>query len=147
MIGKADNLVALGRKDPAQIDAALAVFDELVRTPNTPAVWCNQALYKKAKALEQINRGADALAAFYDVLDRASHAGPSAQGSTEREYFWFYKAGFDAARIFEQRSDWRAAIGVYEKMPEVEGPRAEDARARTKQLGPEHGSPWECTAQ
>jgi outer membrane protein assembly factor BamD (BamD/ComL family) len=133
MIGKGDSLVALGRDDPKQIDAALSVFDELARTVDASAAWQNQALYKKAKALEQLNRNGDALTTYYDVLDRATREGPPNQ-SAEREYFWFYKAGFDAARIFEQLADWRSAIGIYEKMARLAGPRAEAARREANKI-------------
>ena len=46
----------------------------------------------------------------------------------------FYKAGFDAARVFEQVADWRSAIGVYEKMAKVAGPRAEAARSEANKI-------------
>ena len=124
--GKGDNLLVLGRKDPAQTTAAIAVFEQLAAQPGVTPVWRNQALYKKAKAFEQLGKTAEALAAYYDVLDKS--AGP------EREYFWYYKAGFDAARIFEQQQQWKSAIGTYEKMARLEGPRTTEAMARVKQL-------------
>ena len=135
---KADSLLALGRKDPKQFDAAIATFDELAQLAGVPPAWRNQALYKKAKALEQLARVPEALTTFYDVLDRTAREAAAADGAPEREYVWFYKAGFDAARIFEQRADWKAAIGIYEKMAKLPGPRADEARARTKQLRLEH---------
>ena len=67
------------------------------------------------------------------MLDRATRESPPAQAA-EREYFWFYKAGFDAARVFEQVADWRSAIGVYEKMAKVAGPRAEAARSEANKI-------------
>ena len=138
MIGKGDNLLALGRKDAKQIEKALAVFDELARTADAPAAWRNQALYKKAKALEQINRNPEAIATFYDVLDHTVRQPASAAGAADREFFWYYKAGFDAARIFEQQANWRSAIGIYEKMSAGPGPRAEEARADAKKIRLEH---------
>jgi len=58
--------------------------------------------------------------------------------SGEREYFWLYKAGFDAARLLEQQEEWRSAVGIYEKMADFSGPRSSAARARAKQLRLEH---------
>lgn len=126
LAGKGDNLLALGRKDPAQLEAAIAVFDSLATLEDVPPLWRSQALYKKAKALEQLGRVSEALAAFYDVLDVAASDG--------REFLWFYKAGFEAARIFESQEQWKSAIGIYEKMARVEGPRAAEATQRAKQL-------------
>jgi outer membrane protein assembly factor BamD (BamD/ComL family) len=126
LAGKGDNLLVLGRKDPAQSSVAIATFEQLAAAPDVTPSWRNQALYKKAKALEQLNRTPEALTAYYEVLDRSAGA--------EREYFWYYKAGFDAARLFEQQGQWKSAIGIYEKMAKVDGPRSAEAGARVKQL-------------
>lgn len=126
LAGKGDNLLVLGRKDPAQSSAAIATFEQLAVAPGVTPSWRNQALYKKAKALEQLRRTAEALTTYYEVLDRSVGA--------EREYFWYYKAGFDAARLFEQQQQWKSAIGIYEKMAKVDGPRSAEASARVKQL-------------
>ena len=129
LAGKADNLLALGRRELPKRDRlneALAVLDELAGQSGVPAQWRNQALYKKAKALEQLGQNDQALAAYYDVLEKSAPEG--------REFFWYYKAGFDAAAIFEKQSDWKAAIGIYQKMAAMAGPRASEAKARLTQL-------------
>jgi tetratricopeptide (TPR) repeat protein len=131
---KGNNLAILGRKDPTQLEAALAVYDELASS-DAPAAWRNQALYKKASALELLGRASEALLAYYDVLGRGA--------AEEREYLWYYKAGFEAARMFEANKEWKSAIGVYEKMAALEGPRSVEARSQIKQLRLEHFIPWE----
>ena len=129
LCAKGNSLAALGRTEPKQLEAALLVYDELAASGAPPA-WRNQALYKKAAALEQLGRTPDALTAFYDVLARST--------AGDREYLWYYKAGFDAARIFEAAKEWKSAIGIYEKMASSEGPRAAEARERVKRLRLEH---------
>jgi tetratricopeptide (TPR) repeat protein len=126
LCSKGDNLTALGRKEPAQLDAAVAAYDSLAALPEVTPSWRNQALYKKGRALELLGRQPEALTAYYDVLDKTVAEG--------REFFWFYKAGFDAAHLFEQQSNWKAAIGIYQKMTRIEGPRAAEAKARLSQL-------------
>ncbi len=126
MCSKGDNLREMGRKDPAQFDAAVAVYDALAALPEVTPSWRNQALYKKGLTLVQLGREPEALTAYYDVLDKTVAEG--------REFFWFYKAGFDAAHLFERQENWKAAIGIYQKMAKLEGPRAADARARLNQL-------------
>lgn len=126
---KGDSLATLGRKDPTMIPAALAVFAELA-APEIPAVWRNQALYKSGKVLEQQGRTPEALNAYYDVLAK--------RALEDREFVWFYKAGFEAARIFETEKNWKSAIGIYEKMAAFEGPRAAEAERRVKDLRLEH---------
>ena len=48
------------------------------------------------------------------------------------------RAGFEAAGLFEAGKDWKSAIGIYEKMAAIEGPRGTEARMRVKQLRLEH---------
>ena len=129
LCAKGNSLANLGRTEPKQLEAALLVYDELAASGAPPA-WRNQALYKKAAALEQLGRSQDALTAFYDVLARST--------AEDREYLWYYKAGFDAARVFEAAKEWESAIGIYEKMASSEGPRAAEARERVKRLRLEH---------
>ncbi len=38
------------------------------------------------------------------------------------EWTWFYRAGRDAALLLEKRSQWEAAIAVYEKIAAANGP-------------------------
>jgi outer membrane protein assembly factor BamD (BamD/ComL family) len=124
--GKADNLALLGRKDPAQFEAAIGVYDALAALPEVTPPWRNQALYKKGRTFEQLDRQPEALTAYYDVLDKSAGEG--------REFFWYYKAGFDAAGLFEKQEDWKSAIGIYQKMAKLDGPRAAEAKARLSQL-------------
>lgn len=131
LIGKGNTLAVLGRKDPQQLDAAVAVFAELASMQDASAARRYQALYEKGRALEQLGRKAEAITAFNDALDQ-NLAG------AQREFFWFYKSGFEAARHFEQQSAWPAAIAIYEKMAKIEGPRAAEAQTRAKQLRVEH---------
>jgi tetratricopeptide (TPR) repeat protein len=131
LCGKGDNLRALGGKDPKKLEAARAVFEELAALPGVLPVWRNQALYKKAKTLEQLGRNDEAVDTYYDVLEKSATPG-------EHEYFWYYKAGFDAAHIFEQSAQWKSALGFYEKMAKFGGPRAGEAAAKVRQIRLEH---------
>jgi len=126
LCGKGDNLVLLGRVAPAQLEAAIVVYDSLAALPEVTPAWRNQALYKKGRALEQLKRQPEALTAYYDVLDKSAAEG--------REFFWYYKAGFDAAALFEKQQDWKSAIGIYQKMAQLAGPRTGEAKARLSQL-------------
>jgi len=126
LCGKGDNLVLLGRTAPAQLEAAIDVYDFLATLSEVTPTWRNQALYKKGRALEQLKRQPEALTAYYDVLEKSAAGG--------REFFWYYKAGFDAAALFEKQEDWKSAIGIYQKMAQLAGPRAVEAKARFSQL-------------
>ncbi len=126
LCSKGDNLVLLGRTAPAQLEAAIIVYDFLAALPEVTPDWRNQALYKKGRALEQLKRPPEALTAYYDVLEKSAAEG--------REFFWYYKAGFDAAALLEKQQDWKSAIGIYQKMAQLPGPRTGEAKARLSQL-------------
>ncbi len=130
LAGKGDSFLALGRKEPKYLENAVAVFGQLASESGVPVMWRNQSLYKKAKALELLGRVPECLVAYYDILDSNT--------AESREFLWYYKAGFDAARIFESQGQWKSAIGVYEKMVKLEGPRSDEARAQMRQLRLEH---------
>ena len=130
LMGRADNLVALGRTEPKQLDAAIAAYEQLAAIEGVAPEWRNQAAYKKAKVIQQRDGDDRAFAMLYDILDKTI-TGP-------RETFWFAKAGFDAAALAESRKDWKSAAGVYEKMTALQGPHADQARQRLRKLRLEH---------
>ena len=135
LCGKGDNLLILGRQDAKQLDAAIAAFDQLAALPGVSPVWRNQALFKKGRGLQSLGRSDEALAAWYDVLDKTAPEG--------RDFFWYYKAGFDAADLFRTQQQWKSAVGIYEKMAKIPGPRAAEAKERASQLKLEKFLPWD----
>ena len=83
--------------------------------------------------METLSRQAEALAVYFDILQASAVPGPEGP-----DYTWFYKAGFDAAGSLEAQSQWKSAIGIYEKLANLLGPRSEEARKRVEQLRLEH---------
>lgn len=128
LTGKGDNLVTLGKGDPKQFSAAIATYEQVMSAAGASPSWRNQAAYKKAKVLQQLEKNDEAITVFYDILNKTA----------PRETFWFSKAGFDAAGIAEARREWKSAAGIYDKMAAVPGPHAEQARQRAKTLRLEH---------
>lgn len=128
---KGETLYLEGVNDPKAYEKAVAVFDTLATTPSIALYWRNLALYKKGKSLEKLSRMDEALVAYYDVINPKGD-------STEPEYLWFYRAGFDAAQILEAGEKWDAAVAVYRKLADSSGPRATEAADRMKRLQLEH---------
>ena len=118
--------------DIARLEKALATWEELAALEAQTAMWRNQALYKKAQCLLKLSRDDDALVALFTVLDTQLQPGQSP------EYYWFYTAGFEAGRKLETVQDWRSAIGIYQKLAALGGPRSEEAKNRAQQLRLEH---------
>jgi hypothetical protein len=130
LIEKGKNLYSLGDNDPANYRAAIEVWKQIAAEHPTNPAWRNEALTRIGTALEKTGDLNTAVATYYDVFK------PTAQAPAE--FFWFYKAGFAAARILESTQKWPEAIRVYETLAATDGPRSLEAKNRIKQLRLEH---------
>jgi len=153
LCGKADCLVA-GAGDPgaspspspvpnapgasptpanAPFTTAVQLYDQVANDPDATAPWRDQALYKKGRCLSKQGLYDQALAAYYDVLN------PTTSGTKQApDFFWFEKAGYDAAAMLEAKSQWPGAISILEKVAHAGGPRSAEARKGADQLRLEH---------
>jgi tetratricopeptide (TPR) repeat protein len=124
--GRADALLSMAKRGTIPLAEALAEYEALANQPDVPPLWRNQALHKKAKAVEATHQQ-EALEGFYRVLE--------AQDSVEAgEFFWLFKAGFDAARILEGRQAWKDCVALYERLGRIDGPRSQEAKKRAFQI-------------
>jgi outer membrane protein assembly factor BamD (BamD/ComL family) len=132
LCGKGDIFFELGGSRPENYQRAIEIYDQLASDTKAPIHWRNQAFFKKALCLEKTNDRAGALATFYKVLE------DEARPDRRSELFWYYKAGFNAARLLEDDSKWESAAAVYEKLAAAGGSRSEEAKARLNRLRLEH---------
>jgi outer membrane protein assembly factor BamD (BamD/ComL family) len=132
LCGKADIFFEQSNADPANLERAVGIYDQLANEAANQPHWRNQALFKKGVCQEKGSDWAGALATFYRILE----FNPSPDRPPE--FFWFYKAGFNAARLLEEQQKWDAAAVIYEKLAVANGPRSEEANARLGQLRLEH---------
>lgn len=131
LIEAGETLFALGLQDPANFQRAIGMWKQVVDDPAATRFWTNQAWFRMGAAYEKLNQPDAALDAYYSVISRGPKEG--AEGS-EPEYFWYYKSGFEAGTLLEERKLWKEAIAVYEKISAVDGPRAGEASDRIKKL-------------
>jgi hypothetical protein len=132
LCGKGDIFYEMGAQDSQNYRQAIELYAELAGEAGVPAHWRNQAEFKKGKALEKLNDKAAALTTFYSVIEEG------ARPDVQHEFFWFYKAGFNAAQLLEEANDWKSAVAVYRKLAAVGGVRSDEAKARLTQLRLEH---------
>jgi TolA-binding protein len=132
LCGRGDIFFEMGGSHPENYQRALEIYEQLASGENTPIHWRNQALFKKALCLEKKNDRPAALATFYKVLE------DEARPDRRSELFWYYKAGFNAARLLEDDSKWESAAAIYEKLVAAGGSRSEEAKARLNRLRLEH---------
>ena len=116
----------------ANYQQAIEIYDQLALDKNEPSHWRNQSLFKKALCLEKKDDRGGALETFYKILEDKTR--PYGQ----RELFWYYKAGFNAARLLEEDSKWQSAAAIYERLAAAGGNRSEEAKARLNHLLLEH---------
>jgi thioredoxin-like negative regulator of GroEL len=132
LCGKGDIFFEMGGSDPSNYQRAIEIYDQLASDKNQPIHWRNQALFKKGLCLEKTSDSAGALAMFYKILE------DEARPDRRHEFFWYYKAGFNAARLLEDDSKWESAVVIYEKLAAAGGSRSEEAKARLNHLRLEH---------
>ena len=132
LCGKADIFFEQANTNAANLERAVGIYDQLANEAANQPHWRNQALFKKGVCLEKESDRDGALATFYRILE----FNPSPDRLPE--FFWFYKAGFNAARLLEEQQKWEAAAAIYEKLVAANGPRSEEASARLGQLRLEH---------
>lgn len=132
LCGKGDIFYEMGAGDPQNYRRAIEFYEQLAADPGVPAHWRNQALFKKGKALEKLDDKPAALTTYYGVIEDGMRS------DRQREFFWFYKAGFNAAHLLEETSDWKSAVAVYRKLAAIGGTRSDEAKTRLTQLRLEH---------
>jgi TolA-binding protein/thioredoxin-like negative regulator of GroEL len=132
LCGKGDIFFEMGATDPNNYQRAIEIYDQLASDKDEPIHWRNQALFKKGLCLEKKSDRTNALATFYKILEE------DARPDRRRELFWYYKAGFNAARLLEEDSKWESAAAIYEKLAAAGGSRSEEAKARLTNLRLEH---------
>lgn len=132
LCGKADVFFEQATADRVGLGQAAALYDQLANETANEPHWQHQALFKKGLCLEKQSDREAALATFYRVLEF------DPRPEQLPEFFWYYKAGFNAARLLEENQKWESAAAVYEKLVAANGPRSEEAKARLSQLRLEH---------
>jgi TolA-binding protein len=131
LIEAGKTLFALGAEDPANFQRAIGMWKQVADDPAAPRLWTNQAWFLIGEGYEKLNQPDAALDAYYTVISRGPR--DDAAGA-EPEYFWYYKSGFEAGTLLEDRKLWKEAIAVYEKISAIDGPRAGEAADRINKL-------------
>ena len=132
LCGKGDIFFETGATDTSSYQRAIEAYDQLAADNEGSIHWRNQALFKKGLCLEKKGDRSGALATFYKILEDESRSGE------RRELFWYYKAGFNAARLLEEDSKWESAVAIYDKLVGAGGGRSEEAKARLNNIRLEH---------
>ena len=125
---KAKSLFTLAANEPKLYRQAISTFDTLLASEGLPTEWKQQALYQKGKCFEKLGNWMmpwQIIMTCWQLKD----------GSDQ---LWFFRAGFDAAQILEDRRSWGSAAAIYEKLANTQGARSDEAKNRLTRLRLEH---------
>ena len=126
---KGEALFTVASNDPKLYEQAISAFDALLQSDGLTTAWKQQALYQKGKCFEKLGKQDDALAQYYDVL---------AVEDAGSDQLWYFRAGFDAAQILEDRRSWNSAVAIYKKLANTAGARSSEAKDHLTKLRLEH---------
>jgi len=138
LLGEA--IYAKGGGGTESLEMALAIYDDLLtRSADSQPTLYNRLQYLRGITLEKLPRpdapdlmrNAEALEAYYSVIQRAGDQPPA-------EWEWFERSGFAALALLEKAERWQAAVNLARKIAAFNGPRAADAAERASQLRLKH---------
>lgn len=133
----AEAYYAQGSSQSDSLTKAIAVHDALLEGEAKFSALFNRLQYMRGRALEQLQptEGEEqspterALKTYYSVLECEK---------TPAEWDYFERCGFGALAILEKQERWPAAVACARKIAGFNGPRAEEAAERARQLGLAH---------
>jgi tetratricopeptide (TPR) repeat protein len=134
LLSKGECLFALAGKDKnsANYDLAAAAYGLLLTSNQGNLSQRNEAGYKRAKCFEKLNRSQDALDLYLQVLD--GRMAPDGQAPAVPEFKWQISSGQDAGQIYEAQQNWKAAIGVYQRLVQLGGPTQQEFKDRINRI-------------
>jgi tetratricopeptide (TPR) repeat protein len=135
-IEKAQLLIDLGRKEPKQREAAVALLREMLASERLSYTWSARCGVMLATTLRDLGRNSEALEACYDVINVGTNVISGPQNPTE--YLWFYRAGFTAVDLLETAQQWEPAARIAERLAQTSGDRAKDAAERASKIRLKH---------
>ena len=133
LLGEA--LTAQAEKTPALLAEVLALYQKLLTHPKVDQATRHRLQFLRGQTLEQlpspknpaVKRVAEALEAYYSVLDAPTNAPPA-------EWEWFERCGFRSLELCESAQRLQPAIAIAKKIASFKGPRADEAAARARSL-------------
>ncbi|MGF1655515.1 MAG: tetratricopeptide repeat protein [Verrucomicrobiales bacterium] len=135
-LARGRSLYATGENDAEAYRQAYQSFQEVAEDEEASALEQLEAQYLSGRCLERLAEFEQAMEVYHAVLDRGLPEEPGY--IPEQQLVWIYKAGFDLARLLQRQEAWTSAVAVYERMVEVEGPRAQEAEQLVNQLRLRH---------
>ncbi len=120
-----------GGEDTESLKTAASLFNEILNQESLSASLREKTLYRRAKVYEKLGRVESAIKDYMDIVysyDQSLKAG------NVRDWYYFARAGYDAARLFLQNGQERLAARTYERLAASGIPTAAEARQRAADI-------------
>lgn len=121
---KAELLIQMGAVEAKHLDAAVAVLRDFLKAPEIKGSWRARGGYWLAYALHKLKQDVAALVACQNVTEQQDLA----QGLDPDAAAWYYRAGFLAVELLEQKGHWEGAARMAERLAQAGGERATEAQ-------------------
>lgn len=121
---KAELLIQMGVAEAKNLEAAVAVLRDFLKAPEISGSWRARGGYWLAYALRKMKEDVAALAACQTVTEQQDLA----QGLDPDAAAWYYRAGFLAVELLEERGQWEGAARMAERLAQAGGERATEAQ-------------------
>ncbi|NOY81782.1 MAG: tetratricopeptide repeat protein [Kiritimatiellaeota bacterium] len=126
---------SLGADNPAYYAKAADAFRELKESPTATPDQVEMAKYRLGKTYEKDGKPGAAITEYLDVvyqyrIDLREHR--------VRDWYYFARSGYDAARLLVLEKRFREAARLYERLAGAGIPTAADARERAREIRKAH---------
>jgi tetratricopeptide (TPR) repeat protein len=127
---------SLAGENPENLQKALQTFTELLAVEGLPPQTREKVLYRRAKVYEKLGRTDSAIKEYMDIV--YSYDDALKQGKAP-DWYYFARAGYDAAHLFLMNKQERLAARTYERLAAAGIPTASEARQRAREIRQAHG--------
>lgn len=132
---RGESLTLIVEDDAKRGAEAIAVFDQILAHEAVTDFWHDQAQYRKGMVHQRMNAFEEALTAFNQVIRQfQERAAAVKDGNHPPDPYWFYRAGFEAVSLLEERERWEAAARLADQLADAKGDRSEEANDRAKRI-------------
>lgn len=138
-LGRAgDMLMATAGPDAeaASLEKALEYFESVASAQNASPALREKAVYRKAKAYEKMGNLDSAVAEYQDIVYGYDI---DLKDGKVRDWFYFLRAGVDAARLLTLQDKNRQAARILERVASSGIPIPEEVAAKARQIRESHG--------
>lgn len=122
--------------DPDNLNKAAEILNRLVTWEGLAPAELEKTRYRLGKVHEKQNRPADAIKEYLDIVYQYDQ---DVQEGRIRDWFYFVRGGYDAARLLLLGDRFLEAARLYERLAAAKIPTAAEAQAKAREIRKAHG--------